>query len=63
METIIDTVEACTLEVDDVTEFGTVQLVIEYDGYVIVVFEDEESKHFDDFELVNLYGIVYAESV
>ena len=61
METVIDTVEACTLEIGDITATGTIVMIIEFDGYIVALFEDEESKTYDDFELVDIYGMVYAD--
>lgn len=65
METVIDTVEACTLELGDVTYWGTVETVIDYGDTVVLYFENDEDEAvvLNALEPVCLLGMVYSESI
>jgi len=65
METIIDTVEACTLEVGDITDWGVIETVIDNGDVVTLFFEDDDADivTVNALSLVDLFGYVYTESV
>ena len=64
METLIDTVEACTLEVGDLTYWGIIETIVELGDSILVFVEDtDEPITFNPFDLVGLLGMVYTESI
>jgi hypothetical protein len=66
MESVIDTVQAATLEVGDIISHGEVTNALDHLGLIHVWVNDEN----DDFailynptQMVDLYGMVYSEEV